>query len=90
MACCLAMGHDCGSDGNEEDCCSHESPGSKYFVSFKLTTSPSPATATVPPWAVAPSPFAVPPRDPETGVVSRRVLDARSVPTYLRILSLRI
>lgn len=54
-ACCAAMGHDCGSMAQSEDCCSHESPRSQhFFATAKTTPTLAPALLALP-FAVLPA-----------------------------------
>lgn len=48
MACCAAMGHDCGSMADSEDCCSHEGGRlAQFFATAKGVPLVAPAPVAV-------------------------------------------
>lgn len=90
MACCVAMGHDCGGSGTEPDCCSTEVESGRYFLTVKSAAVQAPVTSTVP-WAPAQVlMFVASARDSRALVLTGPSLGQRSVPIYLRVSSLLI
>lgn len=90
MACCIAMGHDCGAAGQEHDCCTAVAHSAQYFATVKAAPPQTPTTWTVawaPTKALAVGAARIQPRALELTGPGHR---ARAVPTYLRLSALLI
>ena len=85
MACCAAMGHDCGEVAVEQDCCALVPAPSALGVLGSLV-----ATLTAPP-LVALIPIAEEPADPQAlSFIDDRVPTPPSRPTYLFVSVFRL
>ena len=59
MACCAAMGHDCGPMADSEDCCSHESGRVAQFFATVKTVPLTVPVAVLMPFTLVPDPASV-------------------------------
>lgn len=86
MACCAAMGHDCGAMAQKADCCSHESPRvAQFFAAVKGTVLAVPVLLA--------TPVALLPATAPQGLrthVTHVPLKPNRVPKYLRTAALLI
>lgn len=90
MACCVAMGHDCGASETEADCCPTEVESGRYFVTAKSAAVQPPVPGAVP-WApVALRTVVTAARDVRALVLTGPSPGHRSVPIFLRVSSLLI
>lgn len=90
MACCIAMGHDCGAASQKEDCCPTDTQSAQYFITIKSASSPAPATSQLAWTPAAALAWTVLRFEGRALALKGPPPRARTVPTYLRLSSLLI